>query len=569
MIEELEIRGLGVIDHTVLPLQSGFTAITGETGAGKTMIVAALGLLMGARSDAGAVRRGADRARVTGTLHTGSATVEELVADVGGEVESGELLLTRTVSAEGRSRATVGGTPAPAATLAALAPHLFAVHGQAEQHRLKSPAAQRDMLDRFGGEQLLALREEHARVFRELQRVSEELTRIIDHERERAEEAERLRENVATIEGVDPQPGEEETLRTSLTRLGNMEALRAASEAARQVLSSDGEDPFVRDAQALLADAIGSLEGAPKDTELEMLSQSLRSAQVQIAEIASDLARYTSGLDEEGPGELARVSARMDEVTSLTRRFGSTIEEVLDYATTARERLTELGSDQLRIEQLTAEQEELGAKQGELAEQLTAARKEAAKELGERVTLELHALALPDATLTVSVAPKEATTDGADAVELLLAPHRGSDFRPVHRGASGGELSRIMLALEVTIAEVDPVPTFVFDEVDAGVGGEAAIEIGRRLRRLAKTSQVIVVTHLAQVAAFAHHHVSVSKDSQGDFTVSSCQRVEGQARLAEMARLLSGISDSHSALEHAAELLSLPEDHSISPPGRR
>lgn len=557
MIEELEIRDLGVIAHSVLSLSGGFTAITGETGAGKTMVVAALGLLMGVRSDAGAVRRGAERARISGIIRTENAEVAEFVDELGGEIAEGELIIGRTVSAEGRSRATVGGTPAPAAALGKIAPHLFAVHGQSDQLRLQSTAAQREMLDRFGGQQLLTVRSTHSEVYARRAAVQEQLDQLIGDQRERLREAERLRGEIEEIERAELVPGEHAELLIRIERLGNIEALRAAATEAHYAVSSAGDDPFARDAASFIAAAVASLEAAPEDPDVRRIHDTLASVQVQLTEAASDLASLSNSLDEEGPEELARASARLETLTGLTRKYGETLTDVIAYHEQAAMRLGELGSDDLTIEQLTEELETLRHREDALAEELTQMRTHAAEQLGTRVSAELTQLALPDAQLLVRVSPQQPAAHGRDTVELLLAPHQGSDPRPIQRGASGGELSRIMLALEVTVAEVDPVPTFVFDEVDAGVGGQAAIEIGRRLRKLANTSQVIVVTHLAQVAAFAHHHLSVTKDSAGGFTESSCRPVEGNERLQEMARLLSGMTDSASALEHAAELLEL------------
>lgn len=557
MIEELEIRDLGVIAHAVLPLKPGFTAITGETGAGKTMVVAALGLLMGARSDAGAVRRDAERARITGIIRTENRDIAALVDELGGEVSDGELILTRTVSAEGRSRATVGGSAAPAAALSRIAPHLFAVHGQSDQLRLQSTRAQREMLDRFGGQELLETLEAHADVFTRRTEAQEQLDELVSAHRERVREAEQLRLEVEEIERAAPLEGEDDDVRARLERLGNMEALRGAAVRARACISEQSDDPFARDAVSLIASALSELEGGLGDPELSRIHEMLESVQVQLGEVASDLASFSNSLDEEGPEELARASARMDVLTTLTRKYGDTVTEVLEYGARAAQRLAELDSDDSTIESLREELATLEEEEATLAETLTQLRRSAAHTLGARVSAELAQLALPDARLVVQVSPATPARHGRDAVELLLAPHPGSEPRPVQRGASGGELSRVMLALEVTVAEVDPVPTFVFDEVDAGVGGQAAIEIGRRLRKLAETSQVIVVTHLAQVAAFAHHHLRVVKDSSGGFTESSLRPVTGDARLEEMARLLSGMSDSASALEHASELLEL------------
>lgn len=559
MIEELRIRDLGVIGDSTLPLGPGFTAITGETGAGKTMVVSALGLLMGNRSDAGSVRVGSQQARVSGVVRTADAGVVELVDDLGGAVEDGELVLSRTVSAEGRSRATVGGASAPVGSLAKLAERLFAVHGQSEQLRLRSAAAQRDTLDRFGGEQLARVRADYRASHRERQRLAEQLAELTTDREARAAEAQRLRAELDEIAAVDPQPGEETDLASRIELLSNVEALRAASSTAHEALSSDSDDPMSRDASELIDAALREIERvAGHDSRLAAVVEALQSASLQVAEAARDLAAYAADLDEEGPGELMAANTRFAALTALFRAFGADTHAVIDYAAAGALRLGELDGDDDTIAQLESAVAEASDREAALAVQLTELRTAAAARLGALVTAELQQLALPDAQFVAEVAPLESLgAAGADQVAFLLAPHPGAQPRPIAKTASGGELSRVMLALEVVVAAVDPVPTFVFDEVDAGVGGAAAIEIGRRLAMLARTSQVIVVTHLAQVAAFAGNHLRVSKDSAGGFTESSCSRLEGAERLAEMARLLSGLSDSESALEHAAELLAL------------
>lgn len=562
MIDELRIRDLGVIADATLPLGPGFTAITGETGAGKTMVVSALGLLMGERSDAGAVRTGAAQARVSGVVRTADPEVAEQVDDLGGDIEDGELVLSRTVSAEGRSRASVGGANAPVGSLGRLAERLFAVHGQSEQLRLRSATAQRETLDRFGGPALAAVLTNYREAHRARRELGEQVAELTAARDERAAEAARLRTELDEIAGVDPQPGEDAELAARIELLSNAEALRAATATAHEALATESDDPMSRDAGSLVDGAVRELERvAEHDPRLAAVLDALRSVSFQIADGARELAAYVDDLDQDGPGELARANDRLAALNGLFRSYGVDAAAVIDYSSTAATRLTELEGDDERIEELDAELETVTARERELAAELTELRTAAAARLSELVSVELRQLALPDAEFLVTVAPLDALgTAGGDEVQLLLAPHPGATPRPIAKSASGGELSRVMLALEVVLAGVDPVPTFVFDEVDSGVGGAAAIEIGRRLGRLARTSQVIVVTHLAQVAAFANNHLQVVKDSAGGFTESSCQRLDGDARLAEMARLLSGLSDSESALEHAAELLALREE---------
>ena len=559
MIEELRITDLGVIADATLPLGPGFTAITGETGAGKTMVVSALGLLMGERSDAGAVRVGASGARVSGIVHTTSPAVAEIVDELGGDIEDGELIMSRTVSAEGRSRAAVGGASAPVGALGRLSQQLFAVHGQSEQLRLKSQSAQRDTLDRFGGAAVAAALAEYREAHAAHTTARDRLDSLTGSREERAAEIARLRAELDEINAVEPVAGEEAELASRIELLANVEGLREAAVGAAEALASESDDPMQRDAGGLVDAAIAELERVGGlDPRVASLAEQLRSVSFQIADAAKELAAYANDLDEEGPGELARANDRLARLTGLFRYYGATSEEVLEHADAASRQLLALDTDDEALEGLAAEVAELGAREHELADKLTGLRTTAAEALGVAVSAELRELALPDARFVATVGALDTlTATGQDEIQFLLAPHPGATPRPIAKSASGGELSRVMLALEVVLAGADPVPTFVFDEVDAGVGGAAAIEIGRRLKQLSRTSQVIVVTHLAQVAAFATNHLRVVKDSSGGFTESSCQRLDGDARLAEMARLLSGLDTSDSALEHAAELLEL------------
>lgn len=563
MIDELVIKDLGVIAEARLPLGPGFTAITGETGAGKTMVVTALGLLMGARADAGAVRSGAERARVAGVVSLAEsnrrAEIGEIVDELGGVVEDGELLLSRSVSNEGRSRATVGGTPTPVNALNALAEHLFVVHGQSDQLRLRSTSAQRATLDRFGGAPLAGALAAYQEAYRHWRALSDEQTLLTQDRVERGREAAQLAADLAEIEGVAPVAGEDEALGEKLARLEHSEALRQATAHAHEVLSSESGDPMARDVRGLLNEARQQLDRVLEhDPSLQPIVDALNSASFAVDDAATELSRYSAGLDADGPQEFERLQHRKADLTSLQRKFGPSLDEVLGYAETGALRLTELQGDDSRIEELEVEVVRAAEHTNALAAELTSLRTVAATKLSSAVTAELAALALPDAELVVTITPAlELGSLGADEVSFLLKPHAGAEPRPLAKSASGGELSRVMLALEVVIASADPVPTFVFDEVDAGVGGAAAIEIGRRLAKLAQSAQVIVVTHLAQVAAFANNHLQVVKDSSGGFTESSCRRLDGDERVAEMARLLSGMSDSSSALEHASELLEL------------
>ncbi|MFT4219516.1 MAG: DNA repair protein RecN [Microbacterium sp.] len=561
MIEEMRLRGLGVIAEATLPMGAGFTAITGETGAGKTMVVTGLGLLLGQRADSAVVRAGSAQAEVGGVwIVPPQGPVADRVRDAGGELEplpggDAELYVGRTISGEGRSRATVGGRPAPAGVLADLAEHLVVVHGQSDQLRLRSSAAQRDALDRFGGDPVAAARSAYRAAWERWGELDTELRGLTEDRDARIAEADELRAALAAIADAAPQPGEDVELAQRAERLAHVEELRAAAAAAREALSSELDGV---DVSALVGEARRALERAgDRDPLLAALAEQAADLGYRAAELAVELSGYLADLDESGPQELDAVEERRALLSALARRHGGTLEAVLELAESGAARLGELEGDDDRIAALTSERDAAASVLDESAAALTRERAAAAEMLGARVTAELAALAMPDAVLTVSVAPTAATAHGRDEVALLLAPHAGAQPRPVARSASGGELSRVMLAIEVVIAAANPVPTFVFDEIDAGIGGAAAIEVGRRLAQLAEASQVVVVTHLAQVAAFATNHLTVVKESDGSVTASSVRRLDGPDREAEMARLLSGMADSESALEHARELLGL------------
>lgn len=558
MIEEIRIRDLGVISEAVLPLGPGFTAITGETGAGKTMVVTALGLLRGERSDSTAVRTGSDTAWVEGRwIIEPTEAITETVTDAGGLIEGDELLLGRSVSVEGRSRAVVGGRSTPVAVLGELGELLVAVHGQSDQVRLRSASAQREALDRFAGPHFAEVLGEYAHAFRRWKANAAELADLIAARDAREKEAEELRLSISDIEAAAPQPGEDEQLTALAQRLMHTEDLRLATAQARAALSSDESDEL--DALARVDLAKRALEKvADVDPTLTSLLENLTQLSFQLHDVAGALSSHLANLEGEGEQNLDTIQERRAELNTLMRKYGPTLDDVLALVNSGSARLLELDGDSERITELAEEVNADHALVIRGAEALHTLREEAAQRLSAAVTEELAALAMPDAQLFVKVTQgEELAVHGVDTVELLLRPHPGSEPRPISKSASGGELSRIMLALEVVIAGQDSVPTYVFDEVDSGVGGASAIEIGRRLARLAEKSQVIVVTHLAQVAAFATNHLRVVKDTSGEVTASSVHKLTGSEREAEMARLLSGLPDSENALAHARELIEL------------
>jgi DNA repair protein RecN (Recombination protein N) len=564
MLEEVRINGLGVIDEAVLELSSGFTVLTGETGAGKTMVVTALALLFGGRADPARVRPGAGRAAVEGRLLVSPEVARE-VEDAGGDLDDGgtALVLSRSVTTEGRSRAFAGGRAVPVSLLQLLADDLVAVHGQSDQQQLLKPGRQREALDRFGGPEVAAALSDYRRVFTRHRAVREELDALTKAERERVAEADTLRRGLAEIDAVQPMAGEDAELLAEDERLSNADALHAAATTAHEALQGDpasgsGEGS---DALTLLGMAGRALEAVrAHDPILAGLAGRMSEATYLLSDLAAELASYTEALDAD-PARLAAVQERRAALGRLARAYGgvsSDVAGVLGWAERAGLRLAELEGADDTIAALTAEESALAQEVTELAARLTALRSAAAERFATAVTSELTDLAMPHASLTAVLTELDAPgPNGADDVEIRLASHPGAPPLPLHKGASGGELSRVMLAIEVVFAGADPVPTFVFDEVDAGVGGKAAVEVGRRLARLARSAQVIAVTHLPQVAAFADNHLVVEKSGDGLVTASGVVRLGQQARVRELSRMLAGLEDSELGQAHAEELLVL------------
>ncbi|ARD41554.1 DNA repair protein RecN [Actinomyces gaoshouyii] len=599
MIESLSIEDLGIIESAELRFGPGLTALTGETGAGKTMVLTSLGLLLGQRAGASVVRTGARRALVEGVFLTDpDSPAGRRAAEAGAELDDDLLIATRAVPAEGRSRAHLGGRSVPSSVLAEVGSRLVAVHGQADQLRLRSAAAQRAALDSLGGSEHAALCRRYAHAYRQRARAAEELAQWRAGAQARAEEAARLRAWLEAIEAAAPAPGEDSALEAEAGRLEHAEDLRLAATAAAAALTADA-DPAAGGSEAvdvasLIAAAGRALAGVDGlDPALTELAARVRQLGILSADIGADLGSYLSGLDAD-PARLAWVNQRRAELTRLCRETGGAAEQIdgvdalLKWGRGAADRLARIdgpsdGAEELR-QALTEAQAELEA----TAAELSAARAGLAERLQESVTVELEGLRMSGARLVVGLeALDEPGPTGAESVSLLLSPHPGATPMPLGKGASGGELSRIMLALEVVLADAtmtepalgaqdggaapdrEHARTFVFDEIDAGVGGKAAREIGRRLARLARGHQVIVVTHLAQVAAWADTHLVVHKetpagggapdgaDHPGDARITRTRvtRVSGGERERELARMLSGHDDSEAALRHAAELL--------------
>jgi DNA repair protein RecN (Recombination protein N) len=616
VLEQMRIRGLGVIEDAVLDLSPGFTAVTGETGAGKTMVVTGLELLFGGRAETTRIRPGADRATVEGRVlisATGAAArrAEEAGAQLDPAQPDGrgnaraELLIARVVAAQpgqaaqpqqgagdaapipARSRAHLGGHAVPIAVLAELGDDLVAMHGQSAQQRLLQPARQRTALDRYAGDAVRGPLTAYRALYQEFKTVQEQLAELTGQARERAQEADALRYGLAEIEKVTPVAGEYEKLTAEAQRLGNAEGLRAAAARAHEALAA-GEDTAAEsvDATGLVNTARRAIEQVRGDDKaLEPVAARLEELFWLLSETATDLAGYLASLEAD-PVRLDQANQRIGDLEALCRRYGPQVDDVLRWAEQAVVRVTELEGDDDRIGELTARRDTVRTELARHAAEVSAARTAAAEKFAAAVTTELAELAMPHARIAVHVGQRDAADDnvldlpdlqggvggenagqsgaprrvafgpnGVDDVELRLAPHPGAPFLGIGKGASGGELSRVMLAVEVVFAGADPVPTFVFDEVDAGVGGKAAVEVGRRLARLARTAQVIVVTHLPQVAAFADRQLLVRKESDGSVTSSGVTVLDDAQRRRELARMLSGLEESELGQAHADELL--------------
>lgn len=557
MIDLIRIENLGVIAEAELDLTSGLTTLTGETGAGKTMAIASLQLLLGAKADASKVRHGAEATRVEGSFVVPlSSPVLERVREAGGDWEEDDgqavILVARHVPAEGRSRAFLGGRSVPTATLTEIASHLVSVHGQMDQVRLSGPARQRSALDAFGGQSLSAARASYMHAWEGWKEASVALESFEATAATAARERLALEALVAKIDEVAPERGEEEALKAESTALEKAEEYYAAYDGASAWIG--GSDEVEGHALAAIDKARAALKtGGTASEELTARLEAVESELEDINTTLAELARLADG----DPSRLEEIYARRQRLAGLRKSLGMGLDEAIAEAEQARITLEQLADPQARRAHLEAECAKAETVLTEAGAALSSERTQAARELSRLVESELAALALPEASFEISVEAAPPAPHGMDTVTFLLASHRGAPLGPIGSVASGGELSRIMLALEVSLAsrETQSGHTFLFDEVDAGIGGKAAHAVGSRLAKLAKTHQVIVVTHLAQVAACASTQLRVVKENgDGEAVDTRVEKVEGDAREIELARMLSG-TDSQAARAHAAELL--------------
>ncbi|WP_431956835.1 DNA repair protein RecN [Nocardia lijiangensis] len=579
MLTEIRIDSLGVISTATAQFHEGLTVLTGETGAGKTMVVTSLHLLSGAHADAGRVRLGAARAVVEGRFTVDDVN-EAARTEVGQVLESaaaeadddGSVIAIRTVGSDGRSRAHLGGRGVPASVLADFTAPLLTVHGQNDQLRLQRPEQQLNALDQFAAETVGPLLRKYQVHRRSWLDARAELLERTARSRELALEADRLKHSLTEIDAIAPEPGEDARIVGEVRRLSDLDSLREAAATAHDALAGPAHAPEDGSgALELLGAARSRLESAD-DPALSALVPRLGEAIAVVVDLTTELSGYLSDLPSD-PGALDSLLTRQAELKSLTRKYAPDIDGVIAWADEARTRLDSLDVSEEALTKLAAEVDIAAERVRTAARKLTAARTKSAGKLAAAVSAELGGLAMGKARLEVEVRPVPAgaqdsaplTVDGADLhagssgvdeVEFRLSAHSGAQSLPLSKSASGGELSRVMLALEVVLASSDHGATMVFDEVDAGVGGRAAVEIGRRLARLARTHQVIVVTHLPQVAAFADTHLVVDKSDDGKGKVNSGVRaLTKDERVIELARMLAGLDDTETGRAHAEELL--------------
>jgi DNA repair protein RecN (Recombination protein N) len=555
MISELRIRNLAVIEDVSLRLFPGLNVLTGETGAGKSIIVGALSLLLGERASSESVRTGAERAAVEGVFELGgeAVAVRALLEDRGIEADDGLLVLKREIAAEGRSRAWVNGSPVTVSVLGEIGRHLVDLHGQHEHQTLLRRDEQRAILDAYGGagDRVAAVRT----VYEALREVREQLESLESRRREVAQRADFLRFQAEEIEAAGLEAGEEQRLEEQERRLAHAEELISLASSLAEALSG-GEDTIGDRLGALNRPLDGLLRIDPAQ---EPLRELFDTAYYAIDELATRLADYASTVEHD-PGRLQQVRERRDLIFRLCSKYGSTVADVVRHGEEARAELDLLDVAGFELSALQRRAGELGDQLAEAGSELTAVRIACAARLADEVGAVLPELGMEGGRFSVEAIPLPATGPaGAEEIEFRVALNRGFEPRPLAQVASGGELSRVMLALKTILARLDAVPTLVFDEVDAGIGGRIALQVGEKMRRVAESHQVFAITHLPQIAARAHHHIHVHKADSDGRVATSAAHLDPDARIAEIARMLGGDPGSRVSREHARELLGLAE----------
>ena len=567
-LEEISIRNLGVIESAEIQFTSGLNVLTGETGAGKTMVLTALNLILGGKSDSEKVRTGAERMVASGRFAISDSLFADL-DEIGAEVEVGSLLISRTVTNDGKSRIHVGGAPTTASRVAEMAADLVEVHAQASSNRLTKPAFIRTTLDAFGRNEDAAA--EVAALYAEHQEMAARIAQLRSDQANREREISRLTEFMKAFNLILPKEGDLSEIESELIRLNSVDELQQAVSASLNFV--DGEEFPVTSALVSAKRSLDHVSG--KDILLDQIAQKLGDSLYEFQEALGSLHRYLSALDAD-PSRLEYLQERKSSINSLIKKFGEgsdrevAFAEIITRATESAKRIADLEGGEGRITDLEIDLQKIFERLRHKALQLSELRRATAVDMQSKISLELHSLAMPHSSIIVELLSKpgsaiaDYSAHGLDEVSLLFTSHEGAAPGAITKVASGGELSRVMLAIEVVLASVNPVATYIFDEVDSGVGGKAAVEVGRRLRLLAQEAQVIVVTHLAQVAVWADHHLVVRKSEGGLVSISDVIPLDAEERSVEIARMLSGQEESATAREHARELLEMVQESVIS-----
>lgn len=558
-LEEISIRGLGVIESSNIEFKPGLTVLTGETGAGKTMVLTALGLVLGSKSDSDLIRQGAERAVVTGKFAVPKEVAEE-VLELGGEIDDNSVVITRTISTAGKSRVLVGGAVSSTSAVNTFSSSLVEIHAQSSSSKLTKPGVARELLDRFAAIDI----GKYQQLFQSYNLVKNRIDDLKSQLKQSDTQIEELKAFIDEFNKISPKPNELDEIENEIAKLGSVEQLNQSVTQALNLLEND-ELSAINLLQQIRKN-LDSVRG--KDGQLDQISDRFTENLLNISDVNSDLASYLVDLEAD-PNRFEKLQERKAGLNSLLRKYGKGSDRQIAYdqllvdGSKAKDRIEDLSGGQVRVDELEKEAGEIFASLKNEALKLSEKRASAAKQLSDEVTDEVRNLSMPNATFQISHQLSSADTAsnytqfGIDEITLLFSAHAGGTPLPLNKVASGGELSRVMLALEVVIAEAEPIGTYIFDEVDAGVGGKAAVEIGRRLAKLSKSAQVIVITHLAQVAVWADNHLVVKKNEDGLVTQSDVLEVTEQERKVEIARMLSGQEDSQTAQEHAGELLAI------------
>jgi DNA repair protein RecN (Recombination protein N) len=558
-LEEISIRSLGVIESSNIEFKTGLTVLTGETGAGKTMVLTALGLVLGNKSDADLVRAGSERAVITGKFSI-PKNLAEVISSSGGEVEEESVVITRTVSSEGKSRVLVGGAVSSVAAVASFAPALVEIHAQSSSSKLTKPTVARELLDRFASIDI----SDYQRHYLQYQQIITRIQELTFQLNQADKEISMLSDLADEYTKLSPRSGELGEIENQIGKLGSVEELNQVLTHSLNLL--EDEDISALNLLQQIRKSLDQIKG--KDSALDKMIDQFIENLLNLQDIGGDLTSYLSNLEAD-PVQFAALQERKAALNSLLKRYGkgsdrdAAYEQLLIDGEGARDKISDLSGGSSRIAQLQKEADLEFKELKQAALQLSNARQAGAEKLSKLVTAEIKNLSMPNSQFVIDQKMADAdvaknyTLAGLDEISILFAAHTGASPLPINKVASGGELSRVMLALEVVIAEAEPVGTYIFDEVDAGVGGKAAVEVGRRLAKLAKSAQVIVITHLAQVAVWADNHLVVKKSENGSVTQSDVIEMSDEERRVEIARMLSGQEDSQTAQEHATELLAI------------